>query len=438
MASTPVYLTIVYIRRVMALAGLGGTLAGAVTWIAGWQYGHTLTTLGLLITVIRWDFMDALRPELGVLHTGYVQIYRDRSDPEEALKSAGVAVRHFRKHAAKHPAENSRLAWALETQSDLLTEQGKHEDALAVDRETVEIWRRAVAIDKGYTFHLSRSLNRIALTLGRLDRDAESIPHTTESIALTRQLVAWHEGSLALLLSNLTISLIDAEEWDRALPVAGEAWEIRCRLAATAPELCDVAVGDANQLRKILNQLERPAEILRVSEEVVEHERTLLADDPARLPEFADAVLRLGNSLVAEDRVPEGKARLYESLELQRRFSENYDDGRSGYAAACEKVGHSLGAIRHDEEALAVFREGLAVRRALAASDTRHHEQLVRALAGAALRLKWSEQPELARQFATEGLALYREHPDSSGPPQVQQVLQELAEDPAPGAAQES
>jgi tetratricopeptide (TPR) repeat protein len=348
-----------------------------------------------------------------------------------------VAVRHFRKHAAKHPDENCRLAWALETQSDLLTEQGKHEDALAVDRETVEIWRRAVAIEKGYTIHLSRSLNRIALTLGRLDREAESAPHTTESIALTRLMIAGHERSLALLLSNLTISLIDAEEWDRALPVAEEAWEIRRRLAAMDPGLRDVAVGDADQLRKILQRLERPAQILRVSEEVVEYERALLADDPSRLPEFAFAVRTLGKDLVAEGRVPEGKARWYESLELLRRFSETNKDGRSAYAGACESVGHSLGALRHDEESLAVLRDGLAVRRALAASDTRHHEELVRALGSAALRLNWSEQPDLARQFAAEGLALYRKHPDSSGPPQVQQTLQELAEDPTPGTAQE-
>ncbi|WP_020392405.1 hypothetical protein [Kribbella catacumbae] len=251
--------------------------------------------------------------------------------------------------------------------------------------------------------HFSISLNRVAVTLGRLDREAEAIPHTTEAIALTRQLVALHEGRLALNLSNLTISLFDGEEWDRALPVAEEAWEIRRRLAATDPELRDEAVLDANQLRTILNRLDRPGQIQRVSEAVVGYERALLADDPARLPEFADAVRMLGNSLVAEGRVPEGKARWYESLELQRRFSENNDDGRSGYAAACEAVGHSLGRLRHAEESLTVHRDGLAVRRTLAASDTRHHEQLVRALASAAARLNRSEQPELARQFAAKG-----------------------------------
>lgn len=430
MTSTPDNRTVVYVRRVLALAGV-------VTWIAGWHYGHALITLGLLITVIRYDFIGELRLSLGVLFTRDIQKYSDRSEPEEALSSAGTAVRHFRKFAAKYPAESWRLALALDTQRGLLTDQGQHENALAVGREAIEVWRRAVAIDKGYTVHLSKAVNRVAVILSRLDRETEAIPHSREAIALTRQLVTLHEGSLALNLSNLTISLIDGEEWDRALPPAEEAWEIRRRLAATDAELRDLAVVDADQLRKILNRLERPGQILRVSEEVVEYERALLADDPARLPEFADAVRMLGKSLVAEGRVSEGKARWYESLELQRRFSENNDDGRSGYAAACESVGHSLGALGHDEESLAVLRDGLAVRRALAASDSRHHQELVRGLASAALRLNWSEQPDLARQFAAEGLALYRERPDSSGPPEFLQVLQELAEDPGHEAAQE-
>jgi len=245
-------------------------------------------------------------------------------------------------------------------------------------------------------------------------------------------MVAQYEGRLALNLSNLVISLLDGDEWERALPPAEEAWEIRRRLAVTDRELRDTAVDDANQLRRILSRLERPEEVLRVSEAVVEDERALLADDPARLPEFAEAVRRLGASLADLGQIPEGKARWYEALDLQRRFSAGNDNGRAGYAAICERVGISLGMLRHDEETIAILSEGLEVRRALAASDAQYHQELVRALASAAIRLTCSEQPELARQCAVEGLALYREHPDSSGPPQVLQVLQDLAEHPFP------
>ncbi|WP_020392404.1 hypothetical protein [Kribbella catacumbae] len=110
MASTPDKLTIVSVRRVMALAGLGGALAGGVAWIAGWPYAHALTTVGLLIMVISYDFMIELRAGLGAFHTRNIQKFSDKFDPEQALDSAGTAVHHFRKLAAKHPAESWHLA----------------------------------------------------------------------------------------------------------------------------------------------------------------------------------------------------------------------------------------------------------------------------------------------------------------------------------------
>ncbi len=429
---------VLYLRWITALVGMISAVAGIVTWITGWEYGHALTTAGLLMMVIRYDFMVDFHAGLSTLHTRSMEKFKEKSDPEGARSYAGKAVHHRRKLAAKRPDQSWFLAVALDQQRDLLTEQGQHEKALAVAREAVEACRRAHALDPRLTAGLATSLNRLALALGRLDREAEAIPITTEAIALTRQVVAQYEGRLALNLSNLVISLLDGDEWERALPPAEEAWEIHRRLAATDRDLRDEAVDDANQLRRILSRLERPEEILRVSEMVVEDERALLADDPARLPELAEAVRRLGVSLVDVGRVPEGKARWYESLELQRRFSASNDDGRAGYAAICERVGISLGMLRHDEETIDILSEGLEVRRALAASDARHHQELVRALASAAMRLTWSEQPELARQCAVEGLALYREHPDSSGPPQVRQVLQDLAEHPFPETLEDS
>ena len=77
-------------------------------------------------------------------------------------------------------------------------------------------------------------------------------------------------------------------------------------------------------------------------------------------------------------------------------------------------------------KSLAVFRDSLAVRRAQAEADAEHNEDLVLELADTALRLNWFDQPELARQFAAEGLAVCREHPDSTSSRGLR-ALQELA-----------
>ncbi|GAB3936189.1 hypothetical protein GCM10029976_047570 [Kribbella albertanoniae] len=134
------------------------------------------------------------------------------------------------------------------------------------------------------------------------------------------------------------------------------------------------------------------------------------------------------------DRVPEAKIRWYDALELLRQFSETNPSARSTYARACEEVSHSLGPLGATEETLTAIRTGLAIRRTLAAEDSQHHQELVRALASAALTLTWTDQPELATQFAAEGLALYQENPETSGPPHVLEFLQEHAgEQPPPG-----
>ena len=424
-----------YLRAFVAAVGIVAALVGVVTWISGWHHGHSLITLGLLVVfVFDHDWRVVPRRGWAVGHVLQANKSIARSDPEEAEKYAATAARHFRRIAAHRRDESWRLASTLDQRWKLLSQLGRHEDALKVAREAAETWRTAVALDGARTRQLAQALNRLAVTLGRLDREAEAIPFTEEAITINRRLVTQYDGQLALSLSNLVVSLTGGEEWGRALPAAEEAWEIHRRLAVADPKLRDEAAKDADQLRRVLRRLDRPDEILHVSETMVNHERALVADDPDRLPEYAEAVRKLGDRLVAVDRVPEAKARWYEALELLRRFSEDNPDGRYSYATVCEEVGHSLGMLRADEETLAVIRDGLAVRRTLAGEDDRHHQELVRALTSAALRLNYSEQPELARQFAAEGLALYREKPEASGPPQVLQVLQVHAgEEPRSG-----
>jgi tetratricopeptide (TPR) repeat protein len=417
-----------YVRGFVELAGLAAALAGVITWVAGWQHGHSLTTLGLAGVIIgAFDWRVNPRRGLGAVYARHVELGMRKSDTEGALTAASLAVHHWRKLAAKRPIENKRLAPLLDQQWDLLHESGRHEEALPVACEAVETWRQLQADEPGYTEHLAKSLNRLAVTLGRLDREEEAIPFTTEAISIRRRLVALGDQALGLNLSNLAISLIDGEQWERALPAAEEALEIHRRLATADAELQASASGDAERMLKILYRLERPDDLLRETEAWVDYERRLAADDPDRVPELAEAVRMLGSTLMTASRVPEGKAHWYESLELRRHFSEVSYEARSDYAAACQLIGQGLGSLRDDEEALAVFHDGLAVRRALVEVDDEQRDALVMDLADTALRVNQFDQPELARQFSAEGLAICREHPDSTSSHALLRSLQELA-----------
>ena len=79
------------------------------------------------------------------------------------------------------------------------------------------------------------------------------------------------------------------------------------------------------------------------------------------------------------------------------------------------------------EEALAVLREGLDIRRALADSDAAHTDDLARELTHSARCARSYHEPELARRFAAEALAVCREHPDSTSRHTLLQALQELS-----------
>ncbi|MFB6720567.1 hypothetical protein ACFCV3_10420 [Kribbella sp. NPDC056345] len=434
MAKTADNLTSQVLRSLGAWLGTVAALVGVVTWISGWRGGHSLVTLGLLVVLVfasDWK----VSPHLG-LALGYVLVANwsfARSDLEEAGKYYAKAARRLRKVVRYRDNELWRLATAHDQRWRLLTVLDRHEDALPAAREAADAWRAAVAHDTARTPQLAEALNRLAVTLGQLDREADAIPITEEAITVNRQQVTLHEGHLARNLANLVISLSDGEHWERALPPAEEVWTIRRRLAVSDPNLRDEVTDDADRLRRVLYHLDRPAEILHVSESLVDHERALVADDPDRLPAYAEAVRWLGTSLVDVDRVPEAKTRWYEALELLRSFSDSNPAARPSYATMCERVGHTLGPLGATDETLAVIRTGLAIRRTLADEDDQHHQELVRALAGAALRLSFCGQPDLARQFAAEGLALYRQNPETSGPPQVLQVLEEHAGEESDG-----
>ena len=98
-------------------------------------------------------------------------------------------------------------------------------------------------------------------------------------------------------------------------------------------------------------------------------------------------------------------------MEILRR-----DGGhRATYAAMCSTVGRGFASVAEHDEALAVYRAGLTVRRELAAAEQGHFGDLLTELAEAAFSMRVYPRNSVpaAAQFTTEATALAREHASS-------------------------
>ena len=403
-----------YQRRPAFLLGLAVLLTGLITWWTGWQYGHGLTTLALAILIvgsIDWK----LSPHLaGALMSYYETVaHLERGDRKAAERTAARAVRRFGRLADNRPAERWRHASMLDHHWRLLNEADRHEEAVTVARQCVESWQQVVVSDPGRRDELSRSLNHLAVTLSRLERDDEVVTPTEESIAIRRRLIAEHETLLAVDLSNRTNNLRERGELQASLPVAEEVASIRGRLVAEDPDLLEPAAESTHNLMRVLVRLDRAEDAVKPALEWVGYERSLAAEESHRLPDLAEALYVLGSVLKLANRPAEATARWHESLDLSRRLSEENEEQRPAFAAACSMIGEKFSATGETEEAIAVYQDAIAARRALIDQDGQL-DRLVEDLAATAECHRRRGELEQARLLAVEAVVLCRESPSST------------------------
>lgn len=227
---------------------------------------------------------------------------------------------------------------------------------------------------------------------------------------MQRALVVAEENILAQHLANQAIGLRRCDRWEEALPVATEACELHQRVVPLKPDMLEDAAQAAERLVTTLGHLDRREEAVPAAHEWIRYERALAEADPARVPELAEAVRVLGGIMLLAHQ-DDGLSYWRESLEILRR-----DGGhRATYAAMCSTVGRGFASVAEHDEALAVDRAGLTVRRELAAAEQGHFGDLLTELAEAAfsMRVYPRNSEPAAAQFTTEATALAREHASS-------------------------
>lgn len=397
----------ILVRGLVQFVGLVAVVVGAMGWIAGWGYGHTLVTAGLVVYIATF-FNNRIS-----YHRSMGNFYLLDAKGDNELDEVQSAVRQFRKLAAKRPDEAARLARALDRLWRLLNDAGNHQEAVPIAQEAVEIWRALVIDSPGYRGNLSRALNHVGISLGRLHRDDESIPFNEEAIVVQRTLVATEEELLAQHLANLSIDLRNTGRWEQALPPAQEAAGLYRRLVPKDPDLLRIAASNADGLVTILGRLGRSEDAAHAGLEWVGYERARAADHPEREPELAESIRVLGGLLIMADRRDEGEDHWRESLGIRRRLAEASHEHRPAYAEACSTIAHGFEALGEPSEALTLFETGLAIRRDLAAVDPKRHDDLLKDLAQAAFsaRLYTDNTEPAAATYAAEALTVARAHP---------------------------
>ncbi|MET9688057.1 tetratricopeptide repeat protein [Streptomyces sp. NPDC006514] len=172
---------------------------------------------------------------------------------EERLRTASEVVALSRSQQADAPF--TAPLGALMGLATALWGLGRPQEALAMARESVGLYRRLARRDAAYRPQLANALNLIGVVLSRLGLDAKALKVTKESIALYRRLTsadpAAHTLGLAQAVNNLACRRSVRDHRRRALRSAREAVTLYRQLARDNPAVHrrDVAMALGNPAR---------------------------------------------------------------------------------------------------------------------------------------------------------------------------------------------
>ncbi len=366
-------------RHPLFAIGFIAGVVGVVGWIYGWQYGHGLTTVALLVMLIgSRDYMLTIPYAQGFVAVHYSRKFLASGDDEQALQFAKNGAKWFGRLATRRPEHTFRYAVALDNLWSLLREAGRHEEALAAAESAVTAWRTAAADDAMWSRRLADALQNLFLSRSALDRTDGLLEPTLEAIELHRKLIAGEERCLAANLHNLGIVRRQLDQWTDALPTAEELVAVRRQMLAREP-------GD--------------------------QELTL---------DLARALYDLGRTLYVNDRADDGLWALREALELYQGEVSDI-----GGANTCSHVAEILNTLELHDDALDAYRTALAIRRRAGARDDKLADDLTET---ATLLLRHDRHDE-ALPLALEAVDLGRQLREPARLAGVQHLLGAIYEE---------
>jgi tetratricopeptide (TPR) repeat protein len=317
-------------RHPLFVLGLIAGVVGVIGWIHGWQYGHGLTTIALLVMLIgSRDYRFTIPYAQGFVSVYYSRKFHASGDDEQALRFAKDGVKWFGRLAKHRPEHTSRYAVALDGLWSLLRGAGRHEEALVAAESAVTAWRTAAADDAKWSHSLADALHNLFLSRVALDTTDGLLEPTLEAIELHRKLIAEEERCLAANLHCLGITRRQLDQWSEALPTAEELVAVRRRILAREPSDQELSL------------------------------------------DLARALYDLGRTLYVNDRGDDGLRALREAIELYQGEASDI-----GGANTCSHIAEILETQELHDDALDAYRTALAIRRRAGGRDDKLADDL--------------------------------------------------------------
>src|SRR6185369_3680550 len=287
---------------------------------------------------------------------------------QEALSVAEEAVEIYRALAQENPKEMiPRLAFSLTSLGMRLSELEKFDEAFSAAREAVEIWRQVAEFARAFQGGLATSLNNLGLILNLQRRFQEALSAFQEAAdirkILSRSGLEIFKSDLGESLCDLALCLRALKQYEQALNVIFDAEIIFRGLARDRPDafLPELA-RTLNTLCMMLNDLGHHEEAIRASQEAENIFRQLANQRPASfMPQLANSLDLLGSTLARAARYDEALARANEAVEIYRSLAQRFKTYvlQSGLAAAMDNLTHILSAMERHKEAFETSREAV-------------------------------------------------------------------------------
>jgi eukaryotic-like serine/threonine-protein kinase len=206
--------------------------------------------------------------------------------------------------------DNPRLAARFANyRGEILSRQGRHEEALVALTQAVEIGRRAGGRIEPWDHAVN--LNNLAGALANAGRHREAIARFSEALAAKRTALGPGHPSLATTLANLGTLLRKTGDPAAGLPYLEEARAIHSALPAGHPDRLSTEINYG----ALVNQLGRRQEALAVLDAAVAGWRQL----PPERPPLAFALLFRGHTLHALGRREPARRDFDEALGILAR-----------------------------------------------------------------------------------------------------------------------
>ncbi|TFK23050.1 TPR-like protein [Coprinopsis marcescibilis] len=305
----------------------------------------------------------------------------------EALPLFQEVVSLYRLHKDEDPSLSVELEFAtgLTWLGDCLEFIDRSDDALPLVEEALSVFRRLslthpyipgeeASVDaENVQVQLGWTLESLAWSLFACGRHDEAIPLGNEAIEVRRQLAAkdpTQKAYLADSLHNHATYLEGVGRRDEAIALAQESLDMRRELGLENPErFADKLSESMRKLAYNLYSSDQLDEAITLSQEMVEIDRRLAENDASYNRDLAFSLFDHALYLRSVGRTAEAVGHLTEAVAIRRQLDPDV------YLAYClADLAYSLNACDRWEEAIPLSEEAIDMCRQLWTTDKSKHE----------------------------------------------------------------